>query len=234
MPATGSTIHWQTLADSDAVARCAAGLILKAATAAIQERGTFRLVLAGGNTPEKVYRQLAGAQADWNNWQLYFGDERCLPVEHTDRNSQMAARAWLARGQVPTDHIHPIRAELGAANAAQQYAGLIRQARPFDMVLLGIGEDGHTASLFPGQSFPPGERVHAVSGAPKPPPERVSLSAESLSDSRDVLVLVTGSSKHEAVRRWQQGDDLPIARISARQHMTVLLDTHAAEGSSEN
>jgi 6-phosphogluconolactonase len=228
MPVMRENTDWLCLADADAVATHAAALILQAAASAIQERGMFRLVLAGGRTPEKVYRQLAAAQADWHHWHIYFGDERCLPAGHADRNSQMAARSWLAHGQIPADHIHPIPAELGAVTAAQRYAERVSQARPFDMVLLGIGEDGHTASLFPGHVFPPDEPVHAVSGAPKPPPERVSLSIASLSDSHDVLVLVTGSGKREAVRQWQQGADLPIARISARRRMTVLLDAAAA------
>ena len=232
MPTTRDTVDWQTLADADAVASHATELILQAADVAIQERGVFRLVLAGGRTPGNVYRQLAASQADWKHWQLYFGDERCLPADHAERNSRMAADAWLARGQVPADHTHAIPAELGAAIAAHQYAECIGRARPFDMVILGMGEDGHTASLFPGHVFPPGELVHAVHYAPKPPPERVSLSADSLSDSVHVLVLVTGSGKRDAVRQWQQGADLPIARISARQHMTVLLDAEAANSTS--
>jgi 6-phosphogluconolactonase len=229
MSAARDKTDWQVLVDADAVAVHAAELILQAAATAIQERGVFRLVLAGGRTPEKVYRQLAAARANWHNWHIYFGDERCLPAGHPDRNSQLAARSWLAHGQIPADHIHPIPAELGAVTAAQRYAERVSQARPFDMVLLGIGEDGHTASLFPGHAFPPDEAVHAVSGAPKPPPERVSLSVASLSDSHDVLVLVTGSGKHEAVRQWQQGADLPITRISARRRMIVLLDAAAAD-----
>ncbi|MGB5425434.1 MAG: 6-phosphogluconolactonase [Gammaproteobacteria bacterium] len=229
MPTTRDNIDWQTLTDTDAVATRATELILQTADDAIQEHGVFRLVLAGGRTPGNVYRQLAASQANWNHWHLYFGDERCLPADHVERNSQMAADAWLARGQVPADHIHAIPAELGAATAAHQYAETVRLARPFDMVILGLGEDGHTASLFPGHAFPPGELVHAVHYAPKPPPERVSLSAESLSDSRQVLVLVTGSGKREAVRQWQQGADLPIARITARQQLTVLLDEAAAD-----
>ncbi len=231
MPAARDNIDWQILVDADAVAAHAAELILQAADSAIQERGVFRLVLAGGRTPEQVYRHLATARADWNHWQLYYGDERCLPASHADRNSQMAARAWLSTGQVPADHIHPIPAELGAITAAQHYTEVIRAARPFDMVILGIGEDGHTASLFPGHAFPTEELVHAVQDAPKPPPERVSLSVASLSDSHEVLVLVTGSGKREAVWQWQQGADLPIARISARRRMTVLLDATAASGS---
>jgi len=234
MPVVRVNTDWQILVDADAVATHATELILQAAASAIQVRGVFRLVLAGGRTPEQVYRQLASSQADWNHWQLYFGDERCLPAGDDDRNSQMVNRAWLAAGHVPAGNIHPIAAELGAETAAQHYAGVIEPARPFDMVLLGMGEDGHTASLFPGHVFPPGELVHAVSGAPKPPPERVSLSAASLSDSRDVLVLVTGSGKREAIRQWQQGTDLPIARITARRRMAVLLDAEAADGTHVN
>jgi len=228
MPTVRDNIDWQILVDADAVAAQAAELILQAAASAIEARGDFRLVLAGGRTPEHVYRQLADAQADWKHWQLYYGDERCLPAGHDDRNSRMVDRAWLTTGQVPAGNIHPIPAELGAVAAAHHYAGEIRQVRPFDMVLLGMGEDGHTASLFPGHVNPPGALVHAVHDAPKPPPERVSLSAASLSDSRDVLVLVTGSSKREAVRNWQRGADLPITRISAQRRMTVLLDAAAA------
>jgi 6-phosphogluconolactonase len=228
MSAVRKDIDWRILADTDAVAACATELILQAAASAIQAHGEFRLVLAGGRTPGKVYRQLAGARADWTRWQLYFGDERCLPDGHVERNSQMVDRAWLATGNIPAMHVHRIPAELGAAAAAHQYAGLIRQARPFDMVLLGMGEDGHTASLFPGHVHPPDEPVHAVNDAPKPPPERVSLSTASLSDSHDVLVLVTGPGKRGAVRQWRQGVDLPISRISARRCMTVLLDAAAA------
>jgi 6-phosphogluconolactonase len=226
---THDTINWHCLADADAVATRATELILQAATSAIRVRGAFKLVLAGGRTPEAVYQRLAGSAADWANWQLYFGDERCLPVDHPERNSRMAAIAWLAHGQVRASHIHPIPAELGAASAARAYAGVVQQARPFDMVILGMGEDGHTASLFPGMSFPPDEQVHAVHGAPKPPADRVTLSAASLSDSHDVLVLVTGASKRKAVSRWQQGADLPVARITARQCVTVLLDAAACE-----
>jgi len=229
VPNPGNSIDWQILADADAVATTATERILQAAATAIRQHGVFKLVLAGGSTPERVYRQLADAQADWNKWQLYFGDERCLPADHTGRNSRMAADSWLARGQVPADQIHIIAAEHGASSAAHQYAETVRNARPFDMVLLGMGEDGHTASLFPGHTFPPGEPVHAVAGAPKPPPERVSLGTDSLSDSRDVLILITGSGKRDAVRQWQKGADLPIARITARQHMTVLLDTAATD-----
>jgi 6-phosphogluconolactonase len=97
------------------------------------------------------------------------------------------------------------------------------------MVLLGMGEDGHTASLFPGHVHPAGEPVHAVSDAPKPPSARVSLSREALSDSREVLILITGAGKRAAVQRWRAGEDLPIAHITARHHLRVLIDRDAGD-----
>jgi 6-phosphogluconolactonase len=229
MPVPEASPDWQYLPDAAAVAAAATALILSAADAAIAARGEFRLVLAGGTTPDKVYRQLGTTQADWARWQIYFGDERCLPPSDPERNSRMAAMAWLDQGEIPLQNVHPIHAELGPQAAAQQYARQVAAARPFDLVLLGIGEDGHTASLFPGHVHPASEQVHAVSNAPKPPPERVSLSQEALSDSRNVLILATGAGKREAVRRWRAGEDLPIAHITARNHLRVLID-HAASG----
>jgi 6-phosphogluconolactonase len=220
---------WQYFPDADAVAAAATALILSAADAAIAARGEFRLVLAGGTTPGQVYRQLAASAADWVHWHIYFGDERCLPATGPERNSRMAATAWLDHSDIPPENVHPIPAELGPQAAAQQYARLVAAARPFDLVLLGMGEDGHTASLFPGHVHLAGKQVHAVSDAPKPPRERVSLSLEALSDSHHVLILVTGPGKREAVRRWRAGADLPIAQITAREHLRVLVD-HAASG----
>lgn len=227
MAAAEAGPDWQYFPDADAVAAAATALILSAADAAIAARGEFRLVLAGGTTPDRVYRQLATSSADWAHWEIFFGDERCLPATDPERNSTMAAKAWLEQTGIPPGNIHPIPAELGARVAAQRYALLVAAARPFDMVLLGMGEDGHTASLFPGHAHPAGEQVHAVSDAPKPPSERVSLSREALSDSRDVLILITGAGKRAVVQRWRAGEDLPIARITARDHLRILIDRAA-------
>ena len=227
------TTEWQCLADADASASRATTIILQTAQKAIAAHGQFRIVLAGGSTPTQVYQQLATAQADWSSWQIYFGDERCLPADATGRNSVMATRVWLSHVDIPQDNIHTIHAELGAARAAHEYATIIDAALPFDLVLLGMGEDGHTASLCPGDQHSANESVHAVSNAPKPPPERVSLSRASLSNSQQVLVLVSGASKHDALQRWRAGNTLPIATITALRRLVVLYDDQAAGQSSE-
>ncbi|NIW87063.1 MAG: 6-phosphogluconolactonase [Gammaproteobacteria bacterium] len=223
----GEAPHWIVLPDAEAVAHEAAQRILGQAERAIADHGVFRIVLAGGSTPESTYRLLAGAQADWGAWEIYFGDERCLPPRDLERNSTMVDRAWLNHVEVPAGHIFPIPAERGPDEAAQSYAMLVRGRMPFDMVLLGMGEDGHTASLFPGQEHPGSEPVHAVRNAPKAPPERVSLSAASLGNTRALLVLVTGAGKREALSRWRAGEHLPVASVVSAGGAVVLVDRDA-------
>lgn len=223
-----SALRWQCLDDAAAVAALALQRILAAAERAIAERGAFRLVLAGGSTPLQVYRLLAGRKdIDVSRWRLYPGDERCLPVDHADRNSRMIDEAWLSHSPIPAEQIHWMPAELGAAQGAQAYEEVIAAALPFDLVLLGMGEDGHTASLFPGHEHPAEPLVVAVHGAPKPPPERISLNYRALNDCREMLVLVTGESKREAVRRWQAGESLPVAQLQCDNGVDVLLDRAA-------
>ena len=105
--------RWHILETAEQVATAAYWQILDAAEHAIAEHGTFKLVLAGGSTPEKVYRLLAQADADWANWHIYYGDERCLPVDHADRNSLMATQAFLGKVAIPDSQIFTIPAELG-------------------------------------------------------------------------------------------------------------------------
>jgi 6-phosphogluconolactonase len=215
------------LDDADAVALEAAQRILQSAARAIAEHGLFRIVLAGGRTPEAAYRLLAGADADWSRWEIYFGDERCLPVDDAERNSTMAARALLDTVAIPAANIHPIPAEHVSEAAAKEYESVVSSALPFDLVLLGIGEDGHTASLFPGQQHPAGQLVHAVHNAPKPPPDRVSLGTDALSEAREVLILATGAGKRAAIKAWRAGESLPIAAIGGSACVDVLLDSAA-------
>ena len=222
--------RWHVMSGPSALATAVCEHILQSAGKAISRHGVFRIVLAGGATPAAVYRQLAATASDWSRWQVYFGDERCLPADHPERNSVMASEHWLGRVAVPVANIHTINAETGAAVAAQAYAPLIEQARPFDMVLLGMGEDGHTASLFPGQLHAAGELVLAVHDAPKPPPDRVSLGVAALNAAAEVLVLVSGAGKHSAVQRWKQGENLPVARIHGQAGVDVYIDKVAETG----
>jgi 6-phosphogluconolactonase len=215
-------VIWHRLADADAVARNAADRILAAAQEAIARHGRFRIVLAGGRTPEATYRLLAKADADWRRWHIYFGDERCLPPLHPERNSTMASRAWLDHVDIPRQQIHIIPAELGPADAATCYEPVIAAALPFDLVLLGLGEDGHTASLFPGHVHPEARPVVPVYNAPKPPAKRVSLNACALSQTGQVLVVVTGVEKREALGKWQKGEKLPISTITAMHKLVVI------------
>lgn len=214
--------------DQAEVAAAAAAMILRAAHAAIAEQGRFRLCLAGGTTPTAAYARLAAADADWERWWIYLGDERCAPVADPARNSLAAERAWLEKAPVPRAQVFPIPAELGAEAGASAYEHIIRAALPFDLVLLGLGEDGHTASLFPGQPIPDDRLVMPVHAAPKPPPARVSLTPRALSDSKQVLILITGDSKAEAVRRWREGVMLPISQLATQANALVYLDRAAA------
>lgn len=225
------TTHWQVFPDAEQLAAHTAALILDGARAAITARGLFRLVLAGGRTPLAVYTRLATALADWPRWQLYFGDERCLPVGDPGRNDAQVRRVWLDHVPIPPANIHAIPAELGAEHAAEQYAATLQAVPEFDLVLLGLGEDGHTASLFPGQptgDAPGSPDVLAVHGTPKPPPERVTLSAARFGRARRVVFLVTGADKRAALAAWRDGAELPPARLAHLVPVEVLADVAAA------
>ncbi len=214
---------WRHLPDADAVRETAVAEILQSADQAITARGRFRIVLAGGTTPRAIYRELAARASGLSRWALYYGDERCLPTDHPERNSRMVEDSGLA---ARAGAHHPIPAELGAEPAAASYAGMIAPRLPFDLVLLGIGEDGHTASLFPGLPWPDEDAlVVPVHGAPKPPPERVSLAPRALRACARMLVIATGDSKAAALARWRAGETLPIQRVSeGLSHCLVLTD----------
>lgn len=207
----------QVLVDAEAVAQRACAWLAAAAAVAIRVRGVFRLVLAGGSTPQRAYALLAATAQDWDNWEVFWGDERCLPVEHVERNSRMS---------LPTTRRFPIPAELGAEAAALAYAQIVREKLPFDAVMLGMGEDGHTASLFPGFVDASPALAQTVFDAPKPPPERVSLSVAALQACRQQLVLVTGASKAAALAQWRGGANLPIA-LAVRADACLLVDAAA-------
>ena len=229
MPQPIIDTRWQVLDDPAAVAAQTARRVVQAAARAIADRGRFRIVLAGGETPQLAYRLLRRADTDWARWCVYFGDERCLPTDDPQRNSRMTAESWLDSVPIPAASLHPIAAESGPEAAARAYQPVIARALPFDLVLLGVGEDGHTASLFPGHRHQAGALVHAVHQAPKPPSERVSLSAGALSNNRELIILATGAGKRSVISAWRAGAALPVARVGGMQGVDVLLD-RAANG----
>lgn len=233
-PAVGRAgVRWFPFVDSVALRADARRRVIDAARAAIEARQRFAIVLAGGSTPRALYRSLQDADTDWSRWHVYFGDERCVPADDPERNSVMAAATLLFHVPIPRAQIHAIPAEYGAAHAARNYLRTLRDAGEFDLVLLGLGEDGHVASLFPGRATDAAQAdVIAVLDAPKPPPERVSLSAARLSRTRAALFLVEGESKREAVHRWRNGADIPAAAIRPRSGVDVLVDAHLLDSSA--
>lgn len=223
-------VRWHVFPDDASLVANALARVLAAARAAIAQRGAFDIVLAGGNTPRKLYRALRVAHADWKQWHIWFGDERCASPDDPARNSRMAADEWLARSAIPAANVHSIPAERGAREAAAAYARDLRAVDTFDLVLLGLGKDGHTASLFPGHDWgthTDSPTLLAVFDAPKPPPERVSLSAARLSNAACVLFLVEGAGKRDAIAKWKRGDAIPAMSIAPAAGVDVLLDTAA-------
>jgi len=219
--------RWHSYSTTAELEQAAAQAILHAAQQAISQRAAFHIVLAGGTTPRRVYESLRKADTDWAAWHVYFGDERCLPPDHAERNSRMAASAWLDHVAIPAGQIHPIPAELGAEAAASSYVQTVNEIEQFDLVLLGLGEDGHTASLFPNHDWgttPDTPDAIAIHNAPKPPPERVSLSAHRLSAARQLMFLVTGEAKRQAVKDWRNGVGIPAAAIAPASGVDIHIE----------
>lgn len=194
------SLGMSVLRDADAVAELAAAIV-REVVAATADR--VRIVLAGGTTPRRSYERLATSDVAWGRVEILFGDERCVPPDHAESNYALAATALLR-------HVAPaivcrIPAELGPEAAAALYEPVVA-ARPLDLVLLGIGPNGHTAFLFPGNpALEARGLVVAVHGAPKPPPDRVSLTLGALRSARRVLILATGREKAAAVLAAREG-----------------------------
>ena len=194
--------------DAESAAQAAAQRLADAITSALSERRTAHLALAGGTTPRRAYELLAASVSDWSGVSFWLGDERMLPAGDRDRNDTML-RAALTRPD--TDCVPRIEtvASGDPESAARRYEARLRGrvtegangVPVFDLVILGLGEDGHTASLFPGHTeVEERERlVVAVFGAPKPPPERTSMTIPLLSAARSIVILATGPGKASAV-----------------------------------
>lgn len=226
-----------------ALAEGVAELFALRASDAVEARGRFRVALAGGTTPLAAYRRLASAPwaelVPWGAVEVFFGDERCVGECDRERNDAAAREALLLKVPVPPENVHPIPSL--ARDAAERYEALLRARLDapspgvpvLDLVLLGLGEDGHTASLFPGHAaLRETERLAVrVDGAPKPPPSRVTLTLPVLNAARAVAFVVSGAAKREALGRVLAGDRaLPAACVDPASGERLFFLDRAAAG----
>ncbi|CAD7704821.1 unnamed protein product [Ostreobium quekettii] len=223
-----------------------AKMVLEASASAIAERGAFTLVLSGGSLVKSL-SALVGGGAEFDKWHVVWVDERVVPHDSPDSNYGAAREAFLSKVPIPPAQIHAIAEGLGAAEAAVNYEGRLLgldagvlprddAGMPrFDMVLLGIGPDGHVASLFPNapQTGATEGWVLAVTDSPKPPPERITLTMPAINAAREVLVVALGEGKAEAVQRVLEVQALPGALPAqmvrpAEGRLTWVLDSGSA------
>jgi 6-phosphogluconolactonase len=201
----------ELFADAEAVARAAAEDIADTIERVFASNDLCHIALPGGGTPARCLELLSEMPLPWPRLHWYLGDERCYPPGHAQRNDTMIRNRFWSRIDGPEHNNHPIAAELGAEPAAHVYAMLIGRIARLDLVVLGMGEDGHTASLFPGNAALMDTRaVVPVYNAPKPPPQRVSLGLGTLRAAGRRIVLATGACKRDALQRVSRGESLPV------------------------
>jgi 6-phosphogluconolactonase len=185
--------------------------------------GARTLVLAGGTTPRRCYELLSHLEVEWGRVTVLFGDERCVRPDHPESNYRMAREALLDRVAPAT--VHRMPAELGPDEAAGLYSHVVAALAPLDIVVLGVGEDGHTASLFPGHPAVEAKGwAIGIRDSPKPPPQRVTLTMSTLCGARRVIVLATGAGKADAVTKAKRGE-VPSGMIAGAKW---LIDREAA------
>jgi 6-phosphogluconolactonase len=226
----------QRFDDSDGLYAQAAAHIDRAGAAAIAERGVFHLALSGGQTPLPAYLRLTSSMAlDWGRIHVYWSDERCVPPSDMRSNYRAASDALLRHVTIPSENIHRIDGKMPPIDAAEAYEATLRRSLRdvggrLDLVLLGIGSDGHTASLFPGDpALRERDRWVAAVNAPAEPPWRVTMTLPLINAAQDVLFLVTGGEKAEAVRAIIAGDPLPASFVRPTDGTAgLLVDTAAA------
>ena len=228
----------RAVADAGELARSAAGEILRLSGVALAERGVFHLALSGGSTPRATYAELARLTraADLSRWHVWFGDERCVLPDDARSNFRLARDSWLAGASLPADQVHRMRGEDAPALAAERYERELFSALGdpprLDLVLLGLGADGHTASLFPGSPALHEAQAFVVPArADQPPYERVTLTSRAINAAREVLFLVAGAEKAEALGALlaQQGspDELPALLVRPQGRVLWLADRAA-------
>ena len=211
----------RVLPDNAALSRTAADEFLRAAHAAIEQRARFTVALSGGSTPKTIFGLLAADEANgrdklpWDKIHVFFGDERHVPPDHPDSNYRMASEALLSKVPIPPANIHRVRAELDAARAAVEYESELTsvfdsragKVPRFDLILLGMGPDGHTASLFPGSTALQ-ERAALVTAnwVEKFKSHRITFTYPLLNAAGEVLFVAGGADKADMLRNVLRGD----------------------------
>lgn len=232
----------RTFVDPAALAEGAAREVASVAQETVARRGACTVALAGGSTPRELYETLSAepysSAVDWSRIRICWGDERCVAPDHRASNYRMALESLLSRVPIPEEAIHRIRGELQPARAASEYEALLRrvtgEALPrLDLVLLGMGTDGHTASLFPDTpNLLEEQRLVVATLAPAEPRYRVSLTLRAFNAARVVLILVQGREKAATLRQVseaRQGESrLPAAHIRPEHGRVLWLVDRAA------
>jgi 6-phosphogluconolactonase len=205
-----------TVADPDDLASTASGFIMQRITSGLAAGARFGLALSGGRTPLETYRRLAAAPLlgpeKWARVEIYFADERAVAPEDSESNYRLVREALIEPARVPAKNVFRIPAEdPDLERVATTYETRLPQR--LDLIVLGLGEDGHTASIFPGSAAAREalRRVVAVDDSPKPPARRVTLTPRALREARDVVVLASGDAKAEAVWRALRDESDPLA-----------------------
>lgn len=232
-----------TLPNAEAVAVRAAAEIARELESAREQRGVAHLALSGGTTPARTYELLVEALPGWGGIEVWFADERCVGPEDEQSNYRMAAETLLEPAAIPAERVHRMEGELGPETGAERYAKALTERLPgadrrppippvLDVVVLGIGPDGHVASLFPGApTLDAGEQAIClgVRDSPKPPPERITLSLAVLRAARRCTLLATGASKGDAVSAMlgEPSPHVP-ASLLRRGRLTAIVDDAAS------
>ena len=200
--------------NSEEVAQAAADYLFKQIKTCVAEKGLCHVVLPGGSTPARCLELLAEKPLPWKNIQWYPGDERCYPVGHAERNDTMILDKLFSHDENLSGSFHPIPAELGPEQGAENFAALLDAIGGIDIVVLGMGEDGHTASLFPGNTALDNQHSAVpVYDAPKPPNDRVSIGLTTLKNANECIVIATGENKCEALSKLKEGAVLPVGMV---------------------
>jgi len=202
------------LPDPAALAREATNRFVALARSAIAEQGRFSVALSGGSTPRLLYEQLAAQPIEWQQVHVFWGDERCVPPDHPDSNYGMARRALLSHIGIPAHNVHRLKGELDPEQAARQYEDELRalfgSLPRFDLILLGMGADAHTASLFPGTLALNEQRRWVVAQyVQKSQNQRLTLTPPAINQAAHVMFLVAGRDKAAAIQSVWHGPHNP-------------------------